>query len=137
MSIIRAIQRMEKAKINRGWDTLYYYFDIHETILKADYRRHSQKEFYPHAKEVLQYLSACDDIVLGLYTCSYPLEIERYIKFFKEHNIHFKYVNENPEAKNTKYGYYRDKPYFSVLFEDKAGFDAETDWLRLKEYFGI
>jgi hypothetical protein len=23
------------------------------------------------------------------------------------------------------------------LFEDKAGFDGENDWLKIKEYFGL
>jgi hypothetical protein len=46
-------------------------------------------------------------------------------------------INKNPNVENNAYGYYRDKPYFNVLFEDKAGFDAEEDWLWVAEYFGI
>jgi hypothetical protein len=65
-----------------------------------------------------------------IYTCSHPHEIEQYIEFFEKNNIRFKYVNENPEVKTQTNGYgcYDKKPYMNVLFEDKAGFDAETEW---------
>jgi hypothetical protein len=46
-------------------------------------------------------------------------------------------VNKNPEVKSTTYGYYEDKPYFNVLFEDKAGFDATEDWFLVGNYFGM
>jgi len=72
-----------------------------------------------------------------LYTCSYPKEIQRYLEFFDVNGINFDYANKNPDAKNTKYGYYEDKPYYNVLFEDKAGFDAENDWLLIEKYFEI
>lgn len=137
MSIIKGIEKSFKFKEKRGWDKIYYYFDIHETILYPDYNNTDPLKFYPHAKEVLQYLSKREDISISLYTCSYPHEIQRYLNFFEENGIHFDYANKNPEAKNTNYGYYEDKPYFNVLFEDKAGFDAETDWLLIKDYFGI
>jgi len=38
---------------------------------------------------------------------------------------------------NTKYGYYVDKPYFNVLFDDKCGLNAEIDWYFIAEYFGL
>jgi hypothetical protein len=137
MSILKAIDKTFNNVKKRNWDQVYFYFDIHETILYPDYNNVDTLKFYEHAKEVLQYLSARKDITIALYTCSYPKEIERYIEFFKSHGIDFKYVNRNPDAKNTLYGFYEDKPYFNVLFEDKAGFDAENDWLEIKKYFGI
>lgn len=137
MSIIRAIDKSIKSMDKRGWDRIYFYFDIHETILYPDYNNSDTLKFYNHAKEVLQYLSKQKHIKISLYTCSYPKEIERYISFFRENQIEFEYANINPEVENTTYGFYEDKPYFNVLFEDKAGFDAETDWLLIKTYFGI
>src|SRR5688500_17588974 len=91
-------------------------------------------DFYPHACEVLQMLSRRNDIVLILFTCSYPYEIKQYFEFFKQHSINFQFVNSNPEVKNVEYGYFNEKPYFNVLLEDKAGFDAESDWKRILEY---
>ena len=72
---------------------------------------------------------------MSLYTCSYPKEIQEYINFFKEHDIEFTFINKNPDVENTIYGYYEDKPYFNVLFEDKAGFDAKNDWGDVLMYF--
>jgi len=137
MSIIKAIDKAFKYKEKRGWDKIYFYFDIHETILYPDYNNEDPLKFYDHAKEVLQYLSKRTDVSIGLYTCSYPQEIKRYKKFFRENDIIFKYANKNPDVEDTAYGYYEDKPYFNVLFEDKAGFDAENDWILVKEYFNL
>jgi len=137
MCIIKAIDKALKNKEKKGWDKIYFYFDIHETILYPDYNNEEPLKFYKHAKEVLQYLSNRSDIELGLFTCSYPQEIKRYRKFFMDNGIIFRYANKNPDVEDTAYGYYEDKPYFNVLFEDKAGFDAENDWILVKNYFGI
>lgn len=136
-SIVKAIDKSFKIKEAREWDKIYYFFDIHETMLYPDYNNKEPKKFYEHAEDVLVYLSNRKDIELGLYTCSYPLQIQDYVDFFNEKNINFKHINRNISAADTKYGYYRDKPYYNVLFEDKAGFDATTDWLEIKKYFNI
>jgi hypothetical protein len=120
-----------KNKEERGWDKTFWFFDIHATILKPNYSYGNiPKEFYPYAKETLQLISKLQDIELILYTCSHPHEIEEYLIYFKSYDIHFKYINENPEVKTQPNGYgcYDKKPYMNVLFEDKAGFDAETEW---------
>ncbi|NJO63445.1 MAG: hypothetical protein HC836_36190 [Richelia sp. RM2_1_2] len=135
--IVKAIIKAFKTKQERGWDKIFFYFDIHETVLYPDYNNVEPEKFYEHAKDVLRYLSTREDIVMALYTCSYPVEIERYQKFFESKEIKFTYINKNPEVANTKYGYYEDKPYYNVLFEDKAGFDAENDWLEIKQYFKL
>jgi hypothetical protein len=115
-----------------SWGFTYWAFDLHSTIIIPNYDDvNIPKEFYPLAKHVLQELSKRDDIVMIMYTCSHPHEIAQYVKLFEENGIHFKYINNNPEVETRegKYGYYEDKFYFNVLFEDKAGFNAETDWL--------
>jgi hypothetical protein len=123
-------------KEKRGWDKTYWFFDIHGTILKPNYQAGNiPKEFYPHAKEAMQLISKLDDVCMVLYTCSHPHEIEQYLEFFKENNIHFQYVNENPEVATdlNGYGCYDKKPYINVLFEDKAGFNPETEWVEVLE----
>jgi hypothetical protein len=130
-------------KEKRGWDKIYLFFDIHGTILKPNYQfGNIPKEFYPHVKEAMQLISMLDDVCMVLYTCSHPHEIEQYLEFFKENDINFHYVNENPEVATdlNGYGCYDKKPYINVLFEDKAGFNPETEWLEvlelLKEKYG-
>ena len=58
---------------------------------------------------------------------------EHYMKVFKENDIHFKYINENPEIDSTQgnFGYYVDKYYFNVMLDDKAGFEPETEWYQI------
>jgi len=144
MSIINSILKNHfEIKEKRGWDKTYWFFDIHGTVIKPNYKANDiPTEFYPHAKEALQFISELDDIVMVLYTCSHPHEIEQYLKLFEENNIRFKYVNENPEVPTdiNGYGCYDKKPYMNVLFEDKAGFDPNTEWnlvlLLLKHKYG-
>lgn len=132
-SIIRAIEVALKTKADRGWDKTYWFFDLHGTILQPNYKEGDIcTNFYPNAKEVLQALSKRTDIVMVMYTCSHPHEIEEYVKFFASNDIHFDYINENPEVEDSKYGFFGKKPYMNVLFEDKAGFNAENDWTAVQ-----
>jgi hypothetical protein len=121
-------------KKHESWGFTYWAFDLHSTIIKPNYESGNiPSEFYPFAKQVLQEISKRDDIVMIIYTCSHPHEIEQYKELFEANGIHFKYVNENPEVLTDRdgYGYYEKKFYFNVLFEDKAGFDAENDWYEV------
>lgn len=132
MGIINAIIKNHfEIKEKRGWDKTYWFFDVHGTILRPNYKYgNTPKDFYPYAKETLQYLCKLDDVCMILYTCSHPHEIEEYVKLLKDFDIRFHYVNENPEVLTevNGYGCYDKKPYVNVLFEDKAGFDPETEW---------
>ncbi len=141
--ISRAIEKFFRDKEKRGWDKGYFVFDIHGTILKPNYTYGSTpSDFYPMAMETLRLISKLDDVVMILYTCSHPHEIDEYLQLFDGCQIYFKYVNKNPEVKTDMKGYgnYDTKPYMNVLFEDKAGFNPETDWQEvydlLIEHYG-
>lgn len=138
--ILRAIETAFDVMEKRGWDKVYYLVDLHSTVIKPNYQAGNiPTEFYPNAKEVLQMLTKRKDICLIMYTCSHPHEIEEYKEFFEGHGITFEYVNENPEVKTQEggYGCYDKKPYMNVLIDDKAGFDGETEWMLIKNYFSI
>lgn len=110
-------------KKKKGWDTLYWAVDIHETCIVPNYKAGEIcTEFYPLAKEALQRISAREDSTLILFTCSYPHEIEKYLEYFKSHNIHFKFVNHNPAAENTAFGFFEKKFYCNMILDDKTGF---------------
>lgn len=132
--ITKAINKaFEHARLKK-WEHTYWAFDIHETIIKPNWSISAiPKEFYPNAKEALQLISERKDVKRILFTCSHPNEIVKYLDYFESHGILFDYVNENPEVVNMKYGFYDKKPYFNVLFEDKAGFDASEDWKEVIE----
>jgi hypothetical protein len=127
--ITKAIQRCLDDAKRKGWDKTYWAFDVHGTLLLPTYKTGVvSTEFYPYAKETMQIISRRKDIIKILFTCSYPDEIVTYLDYFKKHNIHFDYVNKNPDVCAGAYGHYESKFYFNVLFEDKAGFDPLTDW---------
>lgn len=134
--IYKWINKMFAHSFKKEWYETYWAFDVHGVILKPNYRKnHFHAEFYPYAKKTLQLLSKRQDIIMIMFTSSYPGEIEYYNRVFKENNIIFKYINENPEINSEKgnFGYYENKFYFNVLFEDKSGFDPETDWKPVYE----
>lgn len=132
--IISAIENCLRTAKAKGWAKTYWAFDIHGTILKPNYKTNEiSTEFYPYAKEVFQKLNERKDIVKILYTCSYPHEIKQYLEYFAKYDIHFDYINQNPEIADGGYGYYKDKFYFNVLMDDKAGFDGEVDWKLILE----
>jgi len=140
MGILHSIKKnhFEALEKRKDWGYVYYAIDLHGTIVKPNFEvGNIPKEFYPYAKEVLQMLSKRDDIIMYMYTCSHPHEQEQYIQYFKENGIDFKWINKNPEVvtDNLGYGYYEEKPFFNVLFEDKAGFDPMEDWEDVRDYF--
>ena len=55
-----------------------------------------------------------------------------------ENDIHFDYVNENPEihalSSDPKSSDFSDKFYFNVGIDDKFGFDPENDWVDLYDF---
>lgn len=112
----------------RNFEFVYVSIDIHGTILKPDYGRIAI-DYYPHAKETLQNLSKQPNLKLILFTCSYEHEIKTYLEFFEKDGIRFDYVNKNPEAENTRGGYFNDKHYTNIMLEDKAGFIGVWDWV--------
>ena len=128
MNLTTAFENAFEKKEKRGWDHIYVFVDVHDTIFKSTYKGgQSEFEYYFNAKCALQMLSKREDIVLGLYTSSYPDQIARMLEKFEEDGIHIDLVNENPMEKNTSYACFDKKPYFNVLIDDKAGFDAEND----------
>jgi len=136
--ILRAIEKALELKKSRNWDKIYIAIDIHDTIVEGNYKTNAiPTEFYPFAKETLQTLTKHEDVKLILFTCSHPHEIEEYLKLFKENEIHFDYINENPDVQTdiNGYGNYDKKIYFNVLIDDKAGFDALLEWEPIYWHF--
>lgn len=137
MGVLKSINKAFSDKEIRGWDKLYYSIDLHSTVIKPNYEYGNiPTEFYPYAKETLQLLSKLDDISLIMWTCSHPHEIDEYIKLFNNNDIKFDYINENTEVKTMidGYGCYDKKFYFNVLLDDKASFDADTEWEEIYNY---
>ena len=136
MSVANQIQRTFKESFKKEWYETYWAIDIHSTMLVPSYDLNEDKmEFYPYAKEAMQKISKRKDIVLILWTCSYPQEIEKYLKFFEKNGIHFHHVNSNPGISSNKgnFGYYEDKFYINVGIDDKFGFDPVKEWKEIHD----
>jgi len=125
--IQNAIRKEFEKAIRRGWDKIYVFVDFHEVILVPDYQSDVPVvEYYPGAKELLQYLTERKDICLVTWTCSHPHQTENYLEVMSVDGIKFDYVNKNPEVESDrKYGYYEHKPYYNILLDDKAGVEPE------------
>lgn len=117
----------DKAR-SRDWAFTYWAIDIHETILKPTYSTAWSTEFYPNAKEALRLLSTRQDCKLILWSSMTNEQIPEYLQFFEVHEIFFDHVNGNHDVCDTKYASFSEKFYFNVLLDDKAGFDAESQW---------
>lgn len=137
--IVTWIETMFEHAEKKKWYETYHAFDIHGVISKPDYRKASKQiDYYPYAKETLQYISQNrPDVIMILWSSSYPDELKIYQETFIKDNINFKYSNENPEIADAKgsFGFYEKKFYYNTMFEDKAGFNPERDWKFLYEYF--
>lgn len=134
--IAHAVYNAFRKKQERGWDKwpkIYWFVDLHDVIIRGTYTRNNEgKEFYPDGKEVLRWLTNRKDMCLILYTSSHQDAIKDILAWFAEYSIHFDYVNENPECKNTDICDFTDKPYFDILLEDKAGFNGNKGWIDIK-----
>ena len=132
-AFINAFKDMER----KQWPYIYVFIDLHSTLIKPNYQYGNiPTEMYDGALEGLKILHEAKDVKIIMYTCSHPHEIDEYIKFFYDLGIKWDYINENPEVITNLdcYGCYDKKPYYNVLMDDKAGFDAENDWVELNEY---
>lgn len=129
------IRRTFEMKKVKGWPEVYFCIDLHGTIIPSGKSSDDMTDattFYPDAKEVLQNLSRRKDIILILWTSTPADRLGAVIKFLQANDIWFIYYNENPHAKNTPRSDFGRKFYFSVLLDDRAGFEPETDWTAIK-----
>lgn len=118
--------------LDRKWDCIYFLIDIHGTIFKPSYYKKETFEWYYYAKETLQLLSRIKEFKLILWTSSHEDKIKQYLQIFEDNNIHFDFVNENPEVRTDAIGDFSKKPYFNIVIDDKCGFYSEDgDWRDL------
>lgn len=118
----------------KDWDTVYVAVDWHDTIMPSNNYSldYGDYKLYKYAEEVLKWMSDCVNIRLILYTSSHiEQRFELMQNLYHRFGISFDYHNGNPEIKNTVTGNFDDKFYYSVLLDDKAGFDPEKDWEEL------
>lgn len=113
------------------YDTCYIAVDLHNTVFVPTFDTEETFTYFRWAKQCLQMLSKMPFVKLIMWTSCYQDKIEMYLKHFEENNIHFDYVNENPECSNSNYACFDNKFYFDIGLDDRFGFEPEKDWAEL------
>lgn len=129
--ISKAIDRAFQTMIERGWNKIYWAIDLHGVCLKSNYENGGYTFINDKVLPGLEAIQSVPESRIILWSSCHDHEKQDIIKFFADNGIHVHYFNENPEEKNTKTGCFDQKFYFSILLDDKAGFDPETDWDEL------
>ncbi len=129
--ITNAVKGAYRKMHDRNWDKIYYLVDLHETVFCNNYDGIAYT-FYPDALIGLQYLSSLPETRIILWSSVYEEDKKTYVDLLKDHDIRVDAFNINPFEKNTKVGCFDEKPYFSVVIDDKAGF-ITSDWIKIME----
>lgn len=116
-------------KKKRNWPMLYVAIDLHGTVIKPE---HDKIEFYTDAIKVIKWFNSRTDFKTILWTSSFQEELTKFKEECKKESIHFDFINENPLEANSKRACFDSKFYFNVLLDDKAGFNGNFDWTRIK-----
>lgn len=133
-TITQLFEEAWEKKNKRGWQYVYIMVDLHGVVLPSNYHvKNDLRYINPFAKECLQYLSSQEDAILILWSSSHAEEILAVRHWMAKDNIFFRLVNENPYEQNTQYADFSKKPYFSIVLDDKAGFEP-TDWEELSHW---
>lgn len=134
MSIIKAVDRAYKVMAERRWDTIYWAIDLHGVCLRSNYAAQDYCWINGDAIEGLQTIASRPESKIILWSSVYPQEQILIREFFRKCNIWVDGFNRNTFEGNTMVSDFREKFYFSVLLDDKAGFDPETDWKLITNY---
>ena len=84
--------------------------------------------------EALQYISSLPETKIIIWSSAFEDDVKRVFELFEQHNITPHFFNENPLVENTSTGNFDKKFYFSLLLDDKAGFDPDVDWRMVKMF---
>ena len=138
MSIIKSIERAYSLLQERNWDTIYWAIDLHGTCIKSNYVSGEYEWINEDAKECLQLIQSLPESKIIFWTSCYEYEWwKNIVPWFIENGINNFSFNSNSAVQSTKTGCFDTKFYFSVLLDDKAGFDPDTDWKLIYKYLKI
>ena len=132
---LTAFRNAEERADQKGWDTLYLLLDIHSTVMVPNWEGKS-KDFYPLCIEALQLISKDPVYKIIMWTCSKEEDRLHYKKLLEDRGIEIYSINSNPDTEGVlNWGDYSQKLYCNVLLDDKAGFDASTEWKEILNHF--
>lgn len=126
-SICKAIVAAYDKSIKRNFNHIYIALDLHETVFEPTYSK-GDFNFYPGVLQSLKILNGYKELKIIISSSLLDEDKIKLLQFFKEHEIDILAINENPNELDTSYASFKEKYYFSILIDDKAGFDPLTDW---------
>ena len=131
--IENAVRRAYQVMKERNWDSIYWAIDLHGTCIKSNYVSGEYEWINEDVKECLQYISSLPESKIIIWSSSHTQTLLDCIKFFINESIHLYDVNKNYAIKSNELSNFQDKFYFSILLDDKAGFEPDTDWKVILE----
>ncbi len=135
MSIVRAIQNAYDTARSRNWDTIYWAIDLHGVCLKSTYKSGAHEFYSDYAIRALQTISSLPESKIIIWTSTHEAQYQQIRDLFWNNGCNVHYINENPEVPSTSISSFDSKFYFSVLLDDKAGFDQDEDWAKILTWF--
>jgi hypothetical protein len=130
MTLKSAVDKMFKNSLERNHDTFYIAVDIHDTIASSTYNS-SELEYWPEAISSLKFISSLSGFKIILFSSSYEESLNKVKEDLEKKGIKIFAINDNPDCANTSTGDFSKKFYYSLLIDDKAGFERD-DWYLLK-----
>lgn len=132
MSILNAITRAYDVTLERDWDTIYWALDLHGTVLRSNYSNSEYEFINDQVVEALQFISNLPESRIIIWSSIHDRDWSDIRRLFVRNGIRIHYCNSNPEVKSTETGNFRQKFYFSIVVDDKAGFDPAS-WTEVAE----
>jgi hypothetical protein len=134
MSLVKSLKDAYQKMEERGWDTIYWAIDLHGVCLKSNYEQGGYSWINEKAIEALQLIASRPESKILLWSSVYPDEMLPILDFFYDHGVRAYGFNANLHESNNKVSCFDQKFYFSILLDDKAGFDPEEDWDVIIEF---
>jgi len=136
-AISNAINRAYNVMEERNWDIIYWAIDLHGVCLRSSYERGNYEWINGKVLKGLKAIVSKKESKIILWSSAHSEEQQAIIEFFETQGIPIHAFNENPEILNTNTGDFSKKFYFSVLLDDKAGFDPDIHWDEVINYLSL
>jgi hypothetical protein len=131
--IVKAVDRAYRVMHERGYNRVYWAIDLHGVCLHSNYETGGYAWINEDAPRVLKLISDRPESVIILWSSVHDREKSDIMQFFGKHGIAVHGINANPYEGNDVVCV-EEKFYFSILLDDKAGFDPKTDWKSIEDY---
>lgn len=133
--VVDAIKKAYRIMEERGWDTIYWAIDLHGVCLKSTYVSSTHEWISDRAIDGLRMIAARPENKIILWSGVHEREKQPIIDMFSAKDIPVAAFNCNPFEDDTEAGSFVEKFYFSILLDDKAGFNYMTDWKAIIDFY--